>query len=213
MTEATAIQAKPRTVIGKSAHLLEPAGQIPAVLYGAGRETVAIALDRHDFELFMAHHEGHGGLVEIELEGESKPVTAMLRQVQTSPVKGTILHVDFQAVRLDKPVQSPVALHFVGESAGVKAGGVFLHELREVNVEALPANLPEFIEVDISGLEVGDTLHVSDIVAPKGVSVLDDGEGIVGSVTTPTVAPTEEEIAAGAEVSEPEVIGESESAE
>lgn len=213
MTEATAIQAKPRTVIGKSAHLLEPAGQIPAVLYGAGRETVAIALDRHDFELFMAHHEGHGGLVEIELEGESKPVTAMLRQVQTSPVKGTILHVDFQAVRMDKPVQSPVTLHFVGESAGVKAGGVFLHELREVNVEALPKDLPEFIEVDISALEVGDSLHVSDIVVPKGVSVIDDGEGIVGSVTTPTVAPSEEEIAAAAEVTEPEVIGESESAE
>lgn len=209
MTDATAIKATPRTVIGKSAHLLGPAGQIPAVLYGSGRESASIALDRHDFELFMAHHEGSGGLIELQLEGEAKPIAAMLKQIQKSPVKGTIVHVDFLAVRMDQVVQTPVNLHFVGDAEGVKAGGVLLHELREVTVEALPGDLPEYVEVDVSAMELGDTLHVSDIVTAKGVTIIDDGDNIVCSVTTPTAEPTEEEIAASAEVTQPEVIGES----
>jgi len=210
MTDATAIKATPRTVIGKSAHLLGPAGQIPAVLYGAGRESAPIALDRHDFELFMAHHEGSGGLIELQLEGEAKPIAAMLKQIQKSPIKGTIVHVDFLAVRMDQVVQTPVNLHFVGDPVGVRdGGGVLLHELREVTVEALPNELPEYIEVDVAEMEVGDTLHVSDIVTPKGVTIIDEGENIVCSVTTPTAEPTEEEIAASAEVTQPEVIGES----
>lgn len=213
MTDETAIKATPRTVIGKSAHLLGPAGQIPAVLYGAGRESAPIALDRHDFELFMTHHEGSGGLIELALEGEAKPIAAMLKQIQKSPIKGTIVHVDFLAVRLDQVVQTPVNLHFVGDPEGVKAGGVLLHELREVTVEALPGDLPEYVDVDVSAMEMGDTLHVSDIVTAKGVTIIDDGENIVCSVTTPTAEPTEEEIAAAAEVTQPEVIGESESAE
>lgn len=214
MTDATAIKATPRTVIGNSAHRLAPAGQIPAVLYGAGRESAPIALDRHDFELFMAHHEGSGGLIELQLEGEAKPIAAMLKQIQKSPIKGTIVHVDFLAVRLDQVVQTPVNLHFVGDPVGVRdGGGVLLHELREVTVEALPNELPEYVEVDVSEMAVGDTLHVSDIVTAKGVTIIDEGENIVCSVTMPTAEPTEEEIAASAEITQPEVIGESEGAE
>ncbi len=209
MTDATAIQAKPRTVLGKASHRLAAAGQIPAVLYGSGRESAAIALDRHDFELFMQHHEGSGGLVELQLEGESKPVAAMLKQIQTSPIKGTIIHVDFLAVRMDQVIQSPVNLHFEGDAEGVRAGGVLLHELREVTVEALPSDLPDYLAVDITAMEIGSTLHVADLVAPKGVTIIGDPEAIVCSVTTPTAEPTEEEIAAGAEEVEPEVIGES----
>lgn len=209
MTDSSTIAAKKRTVTGKTSHSLAAEHLIPAVLYGAGRETESIALDRHEFELYLQHHASSAGLVELALEGESKPVMAMLKQIQTSPVKGTVLHVDFFAVRMDQTVQAPVGLHFVGDAAGVKAGGVFLHELREVTVEALPGDLPEFIEVDISELEIGETLHVRDIVAPKGVTIVDDGEGIIGSITTPTAEPTEEELAASEEVAEPEVIGES----
>lgn len=209
MSEEQPIVAQPRTVIGKSGHRLKVAGQIPAVLYGAGRESTPIAVDRHDFELFMQRHEGSGGLVQIALEGETKPIAAMLKQIQHSPVKGTIAHVDFLAVRMDQLVQAPVNLHFTGDAEGVKSGGVLLHELREVTLEALPADLPEFLEVDVTALELGSSIHVSDIILPKGVSIIDDPEQTVCSVTTPTAEPTEEEIAQGAEEVQPEVIGQS----
>ncbi len=208
MTEELAIAAQPRTVIGKSSHLLASAGQIPAVLYGAGRESAPIAVDRHDFELFMQRHEGSGGLVEIKLEGEAKPIAAMLKQIQHSPIKGTIVHIDFLAVRMDQVIQSPVNLHFIGDPIGVRdGGGVMLHELREVTVEALPGDLPDFVDIDVSAMEIGSTLHVSDLVVPAGVTIIDDGESLVCSVTQPAVEPTEDELAAAAEVTQPEVIG------
>ncbi|MHB9004155.1 MAG: 50S ribosomal protein L25 [Coriobacteriia bacterium] len=209
MAETHQIVAQKRTTTGKTSHRLAGQNLIPAVIYGAGREAQSIALDRHEFELFLQHHEGTAGLVELKVEGESAPVKAMLKQVQTSPIKGNVLHVDFFAVRMDQKVQSPVGLHFVGDAAGVKSGGVFLHELREVTVEALPASLPEFLEIDITDLEMGDSIRVSDIPVPDGVQIIDDPEGIVGSITAPTAEPSEEELAAEAEEVEPEVIGES----
>jgi large subunit ribosomal protein L25 len=208
MTESTVIAAQPRTVTGKANRRLATAGQIPAVLYGYGREAASIALDRHDFELFITHH-GSTGLVEIAVEGEKEPVNAMIKAVQTSPVKGTVIHVDFLAVRMDRKIQSPVSFHFVGDAPGVRAGGVMLHDLREVLVEALPATLPEYLEVDVSALEMGDTVHVSDVVAPAGVTIVGDPEAIVCSVAIPTAEPTEEELEEAAEEVEPEVIGES----
>lgn len=208
MTEATAIAARPRTVLGKANRRLAGEGLIPAVIYGAGRETTPIALDRHDFELFVQHHEGSGGLLELTIEGEKKPVAAMIKQVQMSPVKGSILHVDFIAVRMDQVVQTPVPLHLVGDAAGVKVGGLLLSNMHEVTIEALPGDLPDYVEADISALEIGSTLLVGDLSAPAGVTIIDDPESVVCSVTAPAVEPTEEELAAAAEQVEPEVIGE-----
>lgn len=204
MSEATVLNVSPRTVIGKANRRLAEADQIPGVLYGMGRDAVPVAVSRHDFELFMSHHAAGSTLVEIQLEGEKKPVNAMIREVQTSPLKGSIMHVDFLAVALNKPVHAVVALHLVNDPAGVKAGGVLTVDLHQLNVEAKPAELPEFIEADVAALEVGDTLHVADIAAPKGVTILDDGELIVASVTPPTVAVEAAEVA---EEAEPEVIG------
>lgn len=204
MSESTVLTVFPRTVIGKANRRLDAEGQIPAVLYGMSRESMPIAVDRHDFELFMSHHAAGSTLVEIQIEGEKKPVHAMIREMQTSPIKGNIMHVDFMAVSLNKPVHAVVAVHLVNDPAGVKAGGVLTIDRHEINVEAKPAELPEFIEVDVSALEVGDSLHIGDIKPPKGVTLLDDPEGIVASVTPPTVPVEAEE---GAEQAEPEVIG------
>lgn len=204
MAESTVLTVFPRTVVGKANRRLATEGQIPAVLYGMGRDALPIAIDRHDFELFMSHHAAGSTLVEIQIEGEKKPVNAMIREMQTSPLKGSILHVDFMAVSLDKPVHAVVSLRLVNDPAGVKAGGVLTTDKHDVNVEAKPGDLPEFIEVDVSALEVGDSLHVSDIIAPAGVTLLDDADAIIASVTPPTVAIEEEEVA---EMAEPEVIG------
>jgi large subunit ribosomal protein L25 len=208
MTETTAITALPREVIGKANRRLAEANQIPAVLYGGGREALPLALDRHDFEVMRAHHATGATIVSLSIEGESKPVNAVIKQVQYSPVKGRIIHVDFLAIRMDEKLQATAPFHFVGDSPGVKAGGVLMQNLREVAVEALPTDLPEAIDVDISELEIGHAITVADLVAPSGVEIIEDPEGVVCSVTVPTAEPVEEE--ALEEEVEPEVIGEEE---
>jgi large subunit ribosomal protein L25 len=206
MTESTDIKARVRETTGKQNRRLTGSTEIPAVLYGPARDTVSLALDRHDFERMMSHHGGGSTIVSIAVEGEKKPVNAVIREVQHSPVKGTILHVDFLAIRMDQKLQATVSFGFVGDSPGVKAGGVLMHSMRELMVEALPADLPDSIEVDISELEIGNSITVADLVAPEGVEITDDPEGVVCSVTLPTAEPTEEELAE--EAAEPEVIGE-----
>ncbi len=204
MAESTVLTVFPRTVVGKANQRLGAEGQIPAVLYGMGREALPIGLDRHDFELFMSHHAAGSTLVEIQIEGEKAPVNAIIRELQTSPIKGTILHVDFMAVSLDIPISAVVSIRLINDPAGVKAGGVLTTDKHDVNVEAKPKDIPEYLEVDVSALEVGDSLHVSDIVAPKGVTLLDDADAVIASVIPPAVEVEEEEVAAQAE---PELIG------
>jgi large subunit ribosomal protein L25 len=203
MSESTVLAVHPRDLIGKSSTRLAGAGLIPAVLYGMGRDPLNLSVDRHDFELLMTHHSAGSTLVEIQIDGEKQPVNAMIREMQTNPLKGTIVHVDFLAVSLDVPVHAVVSLRLINDPAGVKAGGVLTVDRHDLNVEAKPANLPEFLEFDVSALEVGDSLHIGDIIAPEGVTILDHAEDIVASVTPPTVAVEAEE----GEITEPEVIG------
>ncbi|MDY0088493.1 MAG: 50S ribosomal protein L25, partial [Coriobacteriia bacterium] len=174
MTESTTIIARQREIIGKANRRLAEANEIPAVLYGPGREPAPLALDRHEFELMMSHQVGGSLVVSLSVEGENKPVNAVIREIQRSPVKGNILHVDFLTIRMDQKLAATLPFHFVGESPGVKAGGVLMHTMREVMVEALPAELPESLEVDISGLELGHSITVADLVAPAGVEITDD---------------------------------------
>lgn len=209
MTASNELTALPRTLIGKTSTRLGHVGQIPAVLYGQGREPLSIAIDRHEFELFSTHHSG-ATLVELKVEGEKKPVNAMVREVQRSPVKGNVLHIDFVAVSMTEKIHAAIPLHLVSDPEGVKAGGVLTVNLHELNVEALPGDLPEALEWDVASLEMGDTLHVGDIKAPAGIELLDDPEAIIASVQAPRVEVEEEE---GVEAAEPELIGAKEATE
>jgi len=210
MSVSNVITAYPREVIGKANRRLAGQNRIPAVVYGIGRDAVSISVDRHDFELLMAHHAAGSTIVEMQIEGEKKPINAMIRELQMSPVKDTILHVDFLAIEMDKLVNAQVALRLVNDPAGVKAGGVLTVNFHNLNVEAKPADLPEHIEIDVAGLEIGDSLHVKDLDAPKGVIILDDPEEVICSVQAPRAEEVEEEVTEGAE---PEVIGEKASEE
>lgn len=205
MTASSILSATPRTVIGKANRRLAGEGFIPAVLYGAGHEPVALSVDRHDFELFVTKHALASTIVELEVEGEKKPINVMIREIQTSPLKGRVLHVDFLAVRMDKPVHAAIPLKWVNDPVGVKAGGVFTTNFHEVNVEAKPKDLPTSIELDVSSLDIGDALHVSDVIPPAGVTILDDADEVLVSVQAPRLEVEEE---AAAEEAEPEVIGE-----
>ena len=142
-------------------------------------------------------------IVDLEIAGTKKPVPAMIREMQRSAVKGTILHVDFLAINVNKPVHATLALRLVNDPEGVKAGGNLTVNLHEISVEAKPADLPEALEVDVAALQIGDSIHVSDIAAPSGVTILDDAEAIVASVQAPRVEVEEAE----EEAAEPELIG------
>lgn len=204
MSASTQVAATTRELVGKSSKKLASANQIPAVLYGPGRETVSIAVDRHDFELWLAHHSAGSAVIELGLDGGKKPVNAMIREVHRSAVKGNVLHVDFMEISMDHAVHATVALHLINDPAGVKAGGVLTANFHELSVEAKPADIPSSgIELDVAGLEIGDSLHIGDIVAPAGVTILDDAEAVVVSVQAPRAEVEEVE----AEVAEPEIIG------
>lgn len=205
MTASSILSATPRTVIGKANRKLAQEGSIPAVLYGASQKPVALSVDRHDFELFVTKHALASTIVELEVEGEKKPINVMIREIQTSPLKSKVLHVDFLAVSMDKPVHAAIPLKFVGDPVGVKAGGVFTTNFHEVNVEAKPKDLPTTLELDVASLDIGDALHVSDVIAPAGVTILDDAEEVLVSVQAPRLEVEEE---GAAEAAEPELIGE-----
>lgn len=203
MSASTELNATPREMLGKANRRLG-AASLPAVLYGPDREPAAIAVDRHEMEMFLNVHSAGSTLVELKLEGSKKPINAMIREIQHSPVKGTVLHVDFLEVQMNKIITATVSLNFVGDPAGVKAGGTLTVNAHEVNVEAKPGDLPEGIDVDVSHLEMGDSLVVGDVNPPAGVTLTDDAESVVASVQAPR-AETEEE--ADTEAAEPEVIG------
>ena len=210
MAAGIALSVTPREKIGKANRRLAADNQIPAVLYGPGREPVSVALDRHDFEQFLHHHAAGSTLVDLTIEGHKKPIAAMVREVQRSSVKGNVLHVDFLEVAMNKPVHAVVTLHLVNDPEGVKAGGVLTVNIHEMNIEAKPGDLPEAIEADVSALQVGDTIHLRDVEMPAGVSLLDDPDAIVASVQAPRV---EVEEVALEEIAEPEVIGKAEAEE
>ncbi|MDA3935850.1 MAG: 50S ribosomal protein L25 [Actinomycetota bacterium] len=212
MTETVSITVSPRTIVGKANRHIGPEGLIPAVVYGAGRESIPVSVSRHDFELTMSHHALGATVIKLVVEGESEPVNTVVKDMQTSPVKGNVIHIDFMAINMNEKLQASVPLHLVGDSVGVKAGGVVMHNMHDVLVEALPSDLPSVIEVDITDLEVGSNLHASDIVAPAGVTIVDDAQALVCSVTTP-MAEVEEEALEGEEAAEPELIGESDDEE
>ena len=204
MTASTLLPVFPRTIIGKANRRLSHENRIPAVLYGPGRDSVSLSIDRHDFEQLMSHHASSSIIVELQVEGEKKPVNAMIREMQVSPIKGEIIHVDFMVIQMDVAVHASITLHYVNDPEGVKAGGVLTTNFHEINVEAKPGDLPESIDVDVAALEIGDTLHVRDIVAPKDVTILDDPDEVLVSVQAPRVEEEVEEVAAAVE---PELIG------
>lgn len=204
MAENIAMTATTRSTVGKANRRLDST-QLAAVLYGAAVKSQAIALDRHEFEQLLSRDEGLAShLIDLVVDG-GKPLHVIVKGVQHDALKGTVRHVDLWAVNMRKPVTTTVPVHPLGEAPGVRAGGVFMHNVLHVSVEALPDDLPSVLEFDVSGLEVGDSVHVSDLTPPKGVTVLDDPDEILASIVAPAKE-IEEEVSE--EAPEPEVIGE-----
>jgi large subunit ribosomal protein L25 len=192
-----------RAILGSAeARRLRRSGLIPGVLYG--RETpVAISIPERDLRHALTTRGGLNAVLDVVVDG-GKEHSSVLKDYQQHPVKGHITHVDLQEVRLDQPIHATVPLHLHGDAAGVKEGGVLSQVTSEINVEALPMEVPEHVEIDVAELELGGTLRLDALQLPDGVSLLDDPDTVVATVTQPTreeePEPVEgEEAAEGAE--------------
>ena len=186
---------------------LRAEGLIPGVLYGAGKEPQSFCVGERELRRAITGDHGTHTILDVVVEGDGgKPRPAVLKDYQVHPTKSRLLHVDLHEVRLDRPIQTAVGVELLGESEGVKVGGVLTQVTREVNVEALPMSIPDRLELDISALEIGDSLRVADLVVPEDVTVLDDEDVVLASVAAPRVEeePVEAEEDEGAELAEGE---------
>ena len=212
MSSATPkLNAKVREVIGKSSRVLAGDDLIPAVLYGADVDALPIEIDRRDFERLMTNAAVGSTLIKLNIEGGDQGLNVIIKEVQNDPIKGSTRHIDLWAVRMGKSISTVMGITFTGSSEGERAGGVMLHELRELHIEALPKDLPEQMEIDVSAMNIGDSLHVRDIVAPAGVTIVTDPDIIICAVTAPTIEEEEETVEAATEEVEVPEIGETES--
>jgi large subunit ribosomal protein L25 len=192
----------------RNARRLRKAGLIPGVLYGRGHKPHTICVSERELRRVLTGSAGLHAILDVVLEGQKSTHSSILKDYQVDPIRGKIDHFDLQEVRLDQPIQTAVVVELVGESAGAKAGGVLSQVAREVRVEALPLEVPERLELDVSAMEIGDSLRLSDLRVPDGVTPLDDPETVLATVTVPTRVeepePEEEEVEEGEEGAEGE---------
>lgn len=179
------ISAKQRTDVGKQLYALRKEGILPAVLYGPGLDPMSLSVSARDFEKVL-HEAGETSLVALKLEN-GKAYDVLIHDVAKDPMTLAPIHADFYAVRMDRPIEAKVPLAFAGEAPAVKnEGGILVKVLHELEVKALPTDLPHEIPVDISHLEkIGDKVHVADINLPNGVSTHAPAEEVVALVEPP----------------------------
>ena len=206
MAKQVKLKAEPRPDVGRSAvRKLRARGFIPAIVYGGNDKPQPLQVSARDINAMMSQASGENVLVELEIGGDAQSRTALVQEVQHSPVRGEIRHVDFHAISMDQMIQAEVPLEPVGTSVGVKTfGGLLEQSLRALAIECLPGDLPDRITVDISHLNIGDAIHVRDIQLPQGVTPKVQVDLTAFSVVAPVVeeAPVaaEAEAAAGPEV-------------
>ena len=194
-----AIVAEPREATGKGvARKLRAAGRIPAVVYGAGSEAQSLTVDPRELERLL-HGSGAGMNTLIDLAVGAQHDTVLVKELHRDPVRGQYLHADFYRVDLTKKIEVTVPVHLVGKAVGVDFGGVLDHPVREVTIECLPNQIPESLDVDVSALEVGMSIHVHEMTLPEGVDVKSDDQLAVATVVLPKQRDEDEAAAEAAE--------------
>ncbi|PYI91267.1 MAG: 50S ribosomal protein L25 [Verrucomicrobia bacterium] len=207
MAKQVKLAVERRDASGRAAvRKLKARGVVPAVVYGGKEKPEPLQVLRRDVSVMLSHASGENILVELEIAGENATRTALVQEVQHSPVGGDVLHIDFHAVSMDEKIEADVPLEPVGTANGVKNfGGLLEQSLRALTVSCLPRDLPDKITVDVSNLNIGDSIHVRDIKLPNGVAAKVQPELTVFSVLAPIVeeepvVPEAEAAAAGPEV-------------
>jgi large subunit ribosomal protein L25 len=207
----TTLNVRKREAAGSGvARRLRASGQIPGVLYGDGNAAHPFAVGERELRRVLTGGHGLHAILDIVIEGSQKPHHAVLKDYQLHPIRNRLLHVDFHEVRLDRPIQAQVVVELVGQAQGAIEGGVLQQPTREVNVEALPMEVPDRFTLEVSALQIGDALRVSDLPVQDGVTLLDDPETVLASVTVPTRVEEPEEAVSEEELEEGEELPEGE---
>lgn len=207
--EIIELKAEPRSMTGKKgARACRNKGMLPGVFYGRGDEPTPLAVDPAQLNKVLRTQAGSNVIIKLTLDEKAEPVNVVVKELQVDSIKGTMRHVDFCHISLDRKIRSMVPFKIVGESPGVKEGGILEHILWELEIESLPLDIPGEIEVDISELNIGDQLNVSQMTVPEGVSVLSDWDMTVVHVVAPRIEVVEVPEEAELEGAEPEVISE-----
>jgi large subunit ribosomal protein L25 len=199
--ERTKLTVTKREQLGsRETRRLRKQGIVPGVLYGRS-EPIAIAVEARELRRALTGKAGLHSILDVEIDGTGSSHASILKEYQLDKVRGGVTHVDLQEVRLDRPIHASVAVQLVGgeDAPGVREGGVLSQPLRELNVEALPLEVPEHLELDVSHMAMGDTLRLADITVPDGVTLLDDLETVAATVTAPSreEEPEEAEVVLG----------------
>ncbi len=195
--ERIRLEVEPRAARGSAAaRRLRAQGLVPGVLYGSGREAQAFSVGERELRRVLSGEHGTHAILDVVIgDGDRRrPHHAVLKDYQTHSTRGRVLHVDLHEVRLDQPIQAQVVVELAGEPEGVTMGGVLTQLVREVNVEALPMEIPDQIEADVSALGIGDSLRVSDLTVPERVTVLDDPDTVLVNIAQPTRVELPEEM-------------------
>jgi len=193
------LAARLRTDTGKgAARRLRRDNQVPAIFYGPSSQPVMLAVKYLDLKTLLKSTDSENVIFQLQIESgqgtESK--TVMLKELQADPIKPIYYHADFYEISMDKELTLNVPVHLVNTPAGASKGGILQHVKRDLLVSCLPGNLVEFLEVDVSALDIGDAVHVRDIALPQGMKAADDGDTTIAVVTPPhVVAEKVEEVA------------------
>jgi large subunit ribosomal protein L25 len=209
MAKQVSLKATVRSGIGRTqAKKVRSGSRIPAIVYGSHIQPTPIQLDQKEIENVFKHSSSDNMLVDLTLDdnGKSSNRLAFLQEIQRHPVTDQVLHLDFHEIRADEKLHARVMVVAVGEAEGVRtSGGILAQVLRELEIECLPKNLPERIQVDVTSLQIGQNIHVSDIKPPEGVTILNRKELSVFSVTAPMKEESAAPVAA-AGAAEPELV-------
>jgi len=206
--ERTGLTVRARERLGsRETRRLRKQGFVPGVLYGRG-EPVAICVEERELRRALTGAAGLHSILDVQIDGKGSTHASILKDYQVDKVRGGVVHVDLQEVPLDQTITASVSVHLVGgdDAPGVREGGVLSQPLRELQVEALPLEVPEHIDLDVSRMATGDTLRIADVAVPEGVKLLDDPETVVATVTAPTREVVVEEELAEGEVPEGEAV-------
>jgi len=200
--EAHVLDSQRREKLGKKgAKKIRRNGYIPAVLYGhsANRN---ISIKALDFETLF-NEAGEHSIISVNINGKES-FDAIVKDFQIDPIKKDIIHVDFFEIERGKLLKTEVPIKMIGTSNGVKKGGILETTIKDIEIECMPKDIPNFIKVDVTDLEIGDSLHVKNVKVARGVRIISNADQVVLSIVTPSVmaAPVEEEVAEGAKVSE-----------